>query len=394
MAQRLTDKLVKELPLPAAGNRVHYDDEIRGFGIRVTAKGARAFILNYRIKGRERRYTIGEFGSWKTVAARQEAKALKVRVDRGDDPLGEEQAERKAPTVAELCERFEREYLPRRRPLTQRDYARAIKNDILPVLRNKKVADVSYADLDNLHRKITERGSPYSANRAIAVASKMFAQAIKWKWRPDNPAKGIERNDEQPRARYLTGDELKRLAAALAKHDDNDAANIIRLLLFSGARRMEAMSARWAQFDLDAGTWTKPGSTTKQKTLHHVPLSSAALTLLRQLRADAPIDAEFVFPGRDKGHRVEIKRNWARICKDAQLEGVRVHDLRHTYASVLASAGLSLPIIGKLLGHSNPHTTQRYAHLINDALRIATERAGAIISGAQSAEVVSAQGGE
>ena len=133
---------------------------------------------------------------------------------------------------------------------------------------------------------------------------------------------------------------------------------------------------RWAHLDLEAGVWVKPSAHTKQKKSHRVPLSAPA----RQLLAALPQTSEYVFPGRIEGHRVEIKNDWASICKAAKLEGVRVHDLRHSYASFLASAGLSLPIIGALLGHTQTQTTARYAHLFDDPLRAATERVGAIVS--------------
>ena len=139
--------------------------------------------------------------------------------------------------------------------------------------------------------------------------------------------------------------------------------------------------------DLEQGVWTKPGHTTKQKTEHRVPLSAPALELLTAIRAKAPDDAEFVFPGRHSGHRFDLKKPWPKICKAAGITGVRVHDLRHTYASLLASAGFSLPMIGALLGHTQPQTTHRYAHLFDDPLRQATERVGAIIAGKPGAEV-------
>ena len=389
MAEKLTDKLVKSLAAPPTANRITYDDEVKGFGCRVTAAGTRAFILNYRTRGgRERRFTIGDAAHWKVDAARQEAKNLKRRIDNGEDPLEDVQAARGAKTVAELCERFIEDHLPKKRPNTRADYQRAIDLYILPALKHLKIVDVSYADIDGLHRKITKAGATYRANRVASILSKMFSLAIRWGWRTDNPAKGIERNDEHKRQRYLSADELKRLTKALAEADDPQAADIIRLLLLTGARRGEVLAARWADIDLEAGVWTKPGATTKQRTLHRVPLSGAAKLLLTRLRKPTEEGAEFVFPGRYDGHRVEIKYAWADLCKAAGIKGARIHDLRHTYASVLASAGMSLPVIGALLGHTQPATTHRYAHLLDDPLRQATERAAAIVTGEPSAEIV------
>jgi integrase len=173
----------------------------------------------------------------------------------------------------------------------------------------------------------------------------------------------------------------------------------VRLLLLTGARRGEVLSATWDQFDFVGGTWTKPSSHTKQKLEHRVPLSAPARQLLAEIRAEAERRAKekrrepsrYVFPARvGDGPMVEIKTAWAALCRAAGLEGVRVHDLRHTYASVLASAGLSLPVIGALLGHTQPGTTARYAHLFDDPLRAATERVGAVVTAAgdKSAAVI------
>ena len=204
--------------------------------------------------------------------------------------------------------------------------------------------------------------------------------------RSDNPCRGIEKIAEPKRARYLKSDELVRLTAALAESEDQQAANAIRLLLLTGARRGEVLSARWDQFDLEAGTWVKPAATTKQQREHRVPLSAPALELLTAIRSEA--ESAFVFPGRFEGHRADLKKPWAKICEAATISGVRIHNLRHTYASLLASAGFSLPMIGALLGHTQPSTTARYSHCFDDPLREATDRVGAIVMGRPSAEVV------
>jgi integrase len=388
MASKLTDGVVKALPAPRNGSLITYDTVIKGFGIRVTSTGARSFVLNYRTwLGRERRYTIGAFPDWKTAPARAEATELKKRIDRGGDPLGEIIAGRAAPTVADLADRFEAEYLPRRRLSTQQTYRGQIASEIKPALGRLKVAQVTFADIDGLHRTITKRGRPYRANRVLALLSGMFSMAIRWHLRSDNPCKGIERNQEHKRRRYLSVDELRRLATALTALHDRQSADIIRLLLLTGARRGETLQARWDDIDLAAGIWNKPGATTKQKTIHTVPLSEAARRLLADIH-DRPPPSKWVFPAAAGGPRRDVKDAWATVCRAANIRGARLHDLRHTYASVLASAGLSLPVIGALLGHATPVTTARYSHLFDDPLRVATERASAILTGAAPAEVV------
>jgi integrase len=378
--RRLTDAIVKALPAPATGNKVTFDADVKGFGVRVTTAGARAFVLQYRTHtGRERRYTIGGFPDWQTTAARQEAKRLKgeVRVN-GADPLADLQSARGEPTVGDMIDRYIEEHLPKKRPASQAEDRGLIKQWLAGPLRHAKVADVDFEDVDSLHRKVTKSGTPYRANRVVALLSKMFALAIRWRWRTDNPCIGIERNQEAKRTRYLTTEEVDRLNAALATYEDQEAANAIRLLLFTGARRGETLAAKWDDFDLEAGVWIKPGATTKQRTEHRVPLSAPA----RQLLAGMKRSSEYLFPGKDgKGHRVDLKRPWPAICNAASLKNFRLHDLRHSSASVLASSGQSLPIIGALLGHTQAATTMRYAHLLDDALRAATESAGTTIMG-------------
>jgi integrase len=390
---KLSDSAVRSLPIPATGNKIFFDDDVKGFGARVTANGSRAFVLVYRTKsGRQRRYTIGAAPDWRTSEARAEAKRLKqeIRVN-GLDPVGKAEAIRAEPTMADLCARYIEEHLPKKR--SQRDDLGVIRRWVLPALKHAKVAEVTFADIDALHRKITKAGKPYRANRTMALLSKMFSLSIRWKMRTDNPAREVEHNDEAKRARYLSPDELLRLTAALAAYPDQEAADVIRLLLLTGARRGEVLAARWAQFDLDAGVWTKPASTTKQKKDHRVPLSAPARQLITGLQRRngtvPPFESDYLFPGANgTGHRFDIKRPWAAITKEAGITGLRVHDLRHSYASILAGAGLSLPIIGALLGHASPATTARYAHLMDDPLRAATERAGAIISGRKAGKVM------
>lgn len=388
---RLSEALVRSLPAPDRDYQIIREQgrgAVTGFGVRVTAAGVKAFILHYTVAGRERRITIGTWPSWTVTAAREEAKRLRQDADRGIDPLSDRQAERSAPTVAELSDRYIAEHAIRKR--TGKDDESMLRRLIRPELGSRKVAAITFADIDRLHRKVTQQAGPYQANRVLALLSKMFSLSIRWEMRADNPAKGIERNLEEKRHRYLTGDELRRLTEALAKHSSPIAANAIRLLLLTGARRGEVLSATWDQFDLEAAVWVKPSSHTKNKLRHRVPLSAPARQLLVQMRDEEEVSARqsgrspspYAFPGREgDGPMVEIKKTWASLCKAAGITGVRIHDLRHTYASVLASSGLSLPIIGALLGHTQPSTTARYAHLFDDPLRNATERAGAIISG-------------
>jgi integrase len=409
-SERLTDKLARALLPPARGARITYDAEVPGFGIRVTAAGARSFVLNYVVAGHERRLTIGRFPAWSATAAREEARALRRKVDAGIDPLAERAArdeaalaERTAPTVADLFARYAVEHLPRKAPRSAADDRSMWEKLVLPRLGRLKVTAVTPADIDALHAEVGKT-RPVRANRVVEVVRKAFNLAIRWGWRADNPASGVHRNHEERRARYLTPAEILRLSEALTAHPERTSANAIRLLLLTGARRGEVLGARWEMLDLDAGIWVKPSAHTKQRKEHRVPLSAPAVQLLREMRLGA--SSPYVFAGADGRPLTDVKRTWLSVCRAAGLAEMlgqrtrydrparsrrteagshwrttaRLHDLRHTYASILASEGLSLPIIGALLGHTQPQTTARYAHLLDDPLRAATERAGLVLT--------------
>src|SRR5262245_59514270 len=386
---RLTDRIVKSLPSPETGNKLYFDDIVSGFAARVTANDARGFVLSYRRKsdGLQRRVTIGSFPEWTTAAAREEAKGLKRDIDGGGDPVGTQREAREAPTVNDLCDRFIDEQLPKRRRSTQIDYARMIRGHIRRLLGRHKVGALTFADVDTLHRTVTKESGPYRANRVVALLSRLCSLAMQWHWRADNPCRGIEKNHEAKRKRYLTGAELERLSHALAEHDDPDATDIVRLLLLTGARRGEVLAMKWA--DVSNGTWTKPASTTKQNRDHVAPLSAPALAVLASREATREPGDVFVFAGRHgRGHRVEIKYSWRRLCRTAKLNDFRIHDLRHSFASFAINGGASLSAIGALLGHASPVTTSRYAHLADDHLREVANRVGALIEPKRSAKVV------
>jgi integrase len=388
MGEKLTDTLVRRLAPPEQGNRLHYDDAVKGFACRVTAAGARSFVVNYRVDGRERRITIGSFPDWSVAAAREQAKSLKRHVDLGQDPMATRDQARGAPTVRDLAERYKAEHGPRKRPRSLAEDVMLLEQHILPRLGHVRVDAVRRVDVEAMHRAIT-KDTPTRANRLLALLSTMFSLAVRWELCTINPCKGVEKNREHRRERYLTGDELARLMTALAEHPHQSSANAIRLLLLTGSRRGEVLGAQWNEFDLSEGTWTKPHTSTKQGKSHRVPLSAPARQLLAEMQAQS--DSPALFPGRRGGDRQQsLKTFWAAICRTADIQNVRVHDLRHCFASYLASSGLSLPVIGALLGHSSPTTTQRYAHLLDDPLRAATEKVGLIVSGAQAAKPAAA----
>ncbi len=236
MPTKLDERAVRAATPPAKGTSTLWDPEIRGFGLRVYAptrrhpEGAKAFFLNYRALGVERRLTIGEWPAWSALAARNEAKDLRRRVDRGEDPALERREISEAPTVADLAERYKAEHLPRKAPSSRKADWAMIVNEILPVLGERKVAGIHFGDMAALHRKITARGRRVRANRVVAVASKMFSLSLKpmagedAPWRDaaqGNPCRGIERNAELGRERFFATGEIARLTDALAEHENS-----------------------------------------------------------------------------------------------------------------------------------------------------------------------------
>lgn len=389
MRYKINDRTVRNLPVPAKGNKLYYDETDHGFAVRITSGGVCAFVVNYAIRGRERRITIGNYPAWSVEAARMQARALRRQIDDGRDPLEKREKDRAAPTVNGLCDRYLAEHAEtRKRPRSAHEDRRMIDRFVRPRIGSRKADTIRFDDIDRLHREVTSESGPVYANRLHALLSKMFSLAVRWRIVAENPCKGVERNRENKRKRYLSVKELETLAAVLDAYPGNDehsarrrqSCNVIRLLLLTGARKGEALRATWDQFDLAAGRWVKPGAETKQKTDHEVPLSRPAVELLAEIRAEGR-ESPYVFPMGD-GYQRDIKNAWAEIRTRAGIADVRVHDLRHSYASQLASAGLGLPVIGRLLGHTQAATTARYAHLSDDPLREATERVGVMFKAA------------
>ena len=360
---------------------------LRGFGVRVLPSGVITFYLDYRVDGVERRPMLGSFPTWTVAQARLEARRWRQLIDQGVDPYAERERVRTAPTVSQLAERYVEEILPKRAEGTRRGARAMLRQWILPAVGNTRVADLRPSDVERLHNKVTKAGSPIRANRVVALVSAMLSAAIRWEFVDKNVCRGaVVRNREFGRRRYLSAPEIVRLSEALSRCQSQTAADVLRLLLLTGARSREVRGMQWEEVDLDAGVWRKPAASTKDRRPHEVPLGAAALELLVKMRPRVPQGP--VFPGTKGAAVLDIRSTWRRVLRDAGLEDLRIHDLRHSFASILISGGASLPLIGSLLGHSNPSTTARYSHLFLDPQRAAVEKVGAIIGNAGSAEVV------
>jgi integrase len=388
MRDKITKRSVDALKAPAEGpEAVLWDSELKGFGVRVQRGEAKSYILHYRVgTGRGaplRKLTIGRHGSpWTPETARGEAKRLLGMIEDGADPAADKIARREAPTVAELAERFLAEHAAaKRKGSTAAEYKRLLEKMVLPALGNRKAAEVTRAEVARLHHEL--RAAPYQANRVLAVLSKMFNLAERWALRPDgsNPCRHVEKFAERKRERMLSPAELARLGDALAAYDGSPyVVAAVKLLVFTGARLSEVLGLRWEWIDFDRGEARLPDSKTGAKTLHLPP---PALTVLAELpRLD---DNPHVIVGRKPGSAlVNLEKPWRAIRAAAGIKDVRLHDLRHAFASVAASSGMGLPIIGKMLGHTQPATTARYAHLASDPVKAAAAAVAGKIAAAMA----------
>lgn len=415
--QRLSEKVVKAA-CPRARPYQLFDDEVLGFSVVIQRTGSRGFYLDYTIKGRQRRMAIGRWPEWSVVAARERAKLLRREIDDGVDPLSAREELMVAPRIPDLIGRYLREHAANLAPRNAADQESMLRKLVEPHWKHRLVAEVDASDVERLLGLIAEgrarpakanaksrrkdlqphRPTPIRANRVGESLRKMFNLAVAWKMRADNPAEGFRRRMETERERFLALDELARLGDALQRASDQRAAGIVRMCMLTGARLGEVRTARFEHFNLELRTWTKPAANTKQRRVHRVPISGDVAALVRQRRVAVPEGCEWLFPGdalgadgvaKDQPVR-EIRRFWAGIKDAAQLPDVRLHDLRHTFASLLVSRGASLEMIGKLLGHSQMRTTQRYAHLLDSPLRAGVDA----VAGMMKARPRLVRGGE
>lgn len=364
--QKLTNAFIKSLPAPSSAQVLYRDTETMGLALRVTKAGAKTFVFGYSLLGRERRMRIGTFPDWSTDAARTEARDLRVKVDKGIDPLDALNEERLAPTVRDLWEMYESDHLPSVSEAYRNEQIKYWERFVIPELGKKRLCDLKSRDIDALHTHIS-KSAPVMANRVIASLRKALNVGKRNDWVTINVAQGARSNSEHGRERYLSDDELVRFVTAVAAMQNRIAANALTLLLLTGARRSEVFGAKWNEFDLQAMRWVKPADRVKTRMQTTNPLSASTVELLQQMKKVSKSD--YLFPSKAGGAINDINKPWKWLMEQTGLEDFRIHDLRHTHASILISQGQPLEVIGRLLGHSQPQTTARYAHLMEDPLR-------------------------
>jgi integrase len=367
MAKKLTKRLADSLQPNPDRAVVAWDTDVKGFGIAVSRGGVKSFVLNYRgAGGRERRYTIGRFGEWTVETARDEARQLKAAVRRGEDPLAERRARRhdtdRAPTVAELAARVLAEHYEKKSASSRRNAEMLLRLYLLPSLGARPVAEVTWQDLDKLHRELGA-AHPIMANRLLSLASKAWALAQRWQWFPQdrsNPAARHDRFAEPGRGRDLSREELQRIGAALAQEEDAAAVAAFKFCLFTGARPGEVFAARWEDIDIAARTWQLKAAKTGPRV---VILGEAAVEVLAALAKRGPW--VFVRPGSSGKHLPSLRPLWERLAASAELPaGVRLYDAsRHAFGTAAAELDVDREVRKLLMGHA-PGTDahDRYTH--------------------------------
>lgn len=427
---KLTKRTIDGLVYEGDGNRrdVRWDDDLHGFGVRVYPSGRRAYVVSYRVHGRKRLMTLGATTVLTLDQARSRAQKYLVSVGDGDDPLEIRRRAANGETINDLCKTYMDRHAKQRKR-SWKDDERRIERHIKPAWGNLKVVALKRSDVATLHTRIGGK-NPYEANRTVRLVSKIFELAQRWGFVPDehaNPAKGIELYREQKRDRWVTPEELPKLAEAIDEEANEAIKAALWLYLLTGTRRSELLAARWGDLDWERKELRLPE--TKAGRIHYVPLSEPALALLRKLPQEE--DCPYIFPspksgtagtGKDKhaqsrGHLVNVSKPWQRVRDRATvklwmdspderisglvtqlqessgriptrqeveqaagfdlprgLQDVRLHDLRRTVGSWLAQAGNSLHLIGRVLNHSSTNTTAIYARFGEDHVRLAMEQ--------------------
>ncbi len=425
--KRLTKQVIDAL-VPRHADYVEWCGKLPGFGCRVRPSGRKSFITQYRVGGRKtttRKVTIGAYGKLTVEQAREEAVKILAKAELGEDVAQQRARMRAEMTVSELCDEYMREGVDHKKLSTLASDRSRIECHIRPSLGKKRIGSITRVDISQFlrdvamgkarrnvktrkHGRSIVRGGRGAASRTVRLLGGIFSYAVRCDYLKDNPCRGVQLYKDKKGERFLTIQEFRSLGETLrlaeteglpwvfdeikkAKHrpsnPDNqrdvfarDVTAAIRLLMFTGCRLREILGLRWEDVDFERGVLNLPDSKTGRKK---VLIAGPAIAVLNELERHS----EYVISGKGPNRpRADLNRHWRRITQHARLEGLRLHDLRHSYASVGAASGMGLLALGKLLGHASPSTTQRYAHLADDPLRRASEHIASVIDSAIGGE--------
>jgi integrase len=376
MKGKITKRLVDSIQTDPERDILIWDTDLAGFGLRASRGGVKSYVFQYKVHGRARRMTLGEHGRDLTLeAARKLAVARRLAVQAGGDPATEAQEAAAAPTVRDLAARYLAEHATKRSASTRRGAEMLFRLYLIPALGTRKVAEVTWNDLNALHRKLARK--PYQANRLLSLASKAWSLAARWGWFPrtlPNPARDHDRYPEQPRGRALDREQLARLGAALDQERNGlTSVAALRFCLLTGCRPGEALAAKWADVDFAARVWKLPAAKTGPRAVY---LGQAALDILSGLTKDGP----WLFSGRVDGAALtSLRALWERVAERAELpEGLRLYDAtRHTFATTAAELEVPRDVRQLLMGHAvSRDAHDRYVHATGVLLRAADLVAG------------------
>lgn len=370
-----TEPKLTRIPKSERNDATYHDSTTKGLALRVRPSGSKTFFVMARPRGvaaRPVRATIGPFPTVTLAEARRRAAAILGDLAKGEDPTQAGRRHRKAPTFADLSERWLTEHAYIHKRTAERD--KQALGLYLAGWNNRRVLEITRVDVERLHARIGENHGRYAANRTVALLSAMFGKAVAWGLMDKNPVRGIRRFPELPRGRFLTSDEIKRFFAALAQETDPTFRLFVLLSLLTGQRRGNVLAMRWRDIhgiDTSAPVWRIPAAEFKNGRDHDVPLVPSLVWFLREHRGEGE---EFVLPGREPGkHYAEPKRRWIALLARAEVRDVRLHDLRRTFGSWQAGTGASLAMVGRALGHTTPQATAVYARFDLDPLRRSME---------------------
>ncbi|MBC6718664.1 tyrosine-type recombinase/integrase [Aurantimonas sp. DM33-3] len=401
--QKLTKSLV-DRAIPNGKDLFLWDAAPKGFGLKVSASGAKTFVVQYRLAGgragRTRRMTIGKYGSpWTVESARKEAARILADVAGGSDPADKRENIREMPSITVLCDRYLRDGVGTKKDSTLSTDVGRIERHIKPLLGRKKVSELTRNDVMKFQNDVASgktavdvrtgvrgraivRGGKGTAARTVGLLGGILAYAVGSGLIQENPVHGVKRYKDKRNHRFLSETDIAKIGNALTffetQNKNANAIAIVRLLLFTGARRGEIERLRWREVDPETRCLRLEDSKTGQKIL---PISAGASELLIHHEARFGRLSEFVFASADYGgHYSGTPKFWKHVRSYAGFPELRLHDLRHSFASLGLSQGRSLSVLGALLGHRDHGTTQRYAHLSEDPVRLATEEIGTAIA--------------
>lgn len=368
-----TKQAIVNIPSPSSGRTYIYDQKVQSLGVMVYPSGTRTFFLYARSNGRPQKIIIGRFPDFSIDQARIKAMEMKTSIAHGNDPYAEKIAKRKEVTFGELFSRYLEEHAKKHKKswkFDEEQYDRHIKKEF----GSHKLSQINSEKVRKFHQKLGADIGKTGANRVLATISSVFGRATEWAiWNEENPTKRVRKFKQKSRERFLKGSELPKFFKALSEECNTTARDYVLISLLTGARKTNALTMQWKHIDFNAGVWCIPGEESKNGEILTIPLTQEALEILntrKKLQKQKKQKSKYVFPGSgEAGHLADPKKSWKRILERAEIEDLRLHDLRRTLGSWQAATGANSFIIGKSLGHKSPQSTAIYARLDTDPVR-------------------------